>query len=68
MNKFNLGDKCRVIKNALDPLCVGYIVTIKEVLTSISGKIFYKIQEEEIEGYAEEACLELVKEHNDYKL
>jgi len=63
MNKFNPGDKCRVIKNALAPRCVGYIVTIKEVLTSKSGKIFYKTQEEETEGYAEEACLELISEH-----
>lgn len=62
--KFKVGEKCKVIKNALSPKCVGDIVTILEVCITTSNKYFYKVSSdiilsngEPLVGYAEEDCL-----------
>ena len=56
MSKFKIGDKCRVIKNALAPQCVGMVVEIMGVI----GGTLYKIKEEGMIGFAAEGCLELI--------
>ena len=63
MAKFKTGDKCRVIKNALAPNCVGHTV---EIINSFqgaeTGKTMYRVKEDNgINGFASEGCLELIK-------
>ena len=58
MAKFKLGDKCKVVKNALAPKCVGDTV---EIIGTI-GNMGYKVRHEDgMVGYASENCLELIE-------
>lgn len=70
MAKFKVGDKCRVVKNALAQQNVGQIVEIVAVI----GNHFYETREDyrdangnlwyRMKGYASEECLELVEEES----
>lgn len=58
MTKFKKGQKCRVVKNLLAPQCIGMEVTILGVVGEKDGRVTYQIDEDGIQGYAAEACLE----------
>lgn len=68
MAKFKIGDKCIVIKNALAPNCVGNMV---EVIDSFQGveadKTIYRIKVDDINGFASEGCLKLIKYNHQRK-
>lgn len=68
MAKFKIGDKCIVIKNALAPNCVGNMV---EVIDSYQGveadKAIYRIKVDDINGFASEGCLKLIKYNHQRK-
>ncbi len=64
MAKFKVGDRCKVIKNALAPECIGEIIEITGIQSKKGEKVLYKAAVE-VEGkvfdcYASEVCLELV--------
>lgn len=60
MAKFNVGDRCITVKDALAPQCIGEEVEIVEVFEKENP--FYRVKfEGGIFGYAEEGCLELKK-------
>ncbi len=58
MAKFKKGQKCKVVANLLAPQCVGMEVTILGVAGEKDGRVIYRIDEEGIQGYAAEPCLE----------
>ncbi len=64
MAKFKVGDRCKVIKNALAPKCIGEIIEITGIQSEKGGKVLYKVtmdvEDSIIDGYASEGCLELV--------
>lgn len=63
MRKYKTGDKCKVIKNLLDPDCVGHIVTIKDVAFEKDDRVIYNCfikGHEHINCLAAETCLEPV--------
>ncbi len=62
MTKFKAGQKCRVIRNLLAPHHVGMTVTILNVAGKMDGRVMYRIEEEGMQGYASESCLEAIKE------
>ena len=59
---YNIGDKCKITKNLLSSSCIGDIVTIIEIHTSIENKPFYTIEfEDGLKGYASENCLKPIE-------
>ena len=63
MSKFHVGQKCRVVKNALAPQCIGQEVTIVKAILE-SPRVLYLVSEEDgLMGYASEGCLEPIKEN-----
>lgn len=68
--KYNIGDKCKVIKNLLSPKSIGHTVIIDGVAVEKEGRIIYNAH---IEGYEQinclcaETCLELLTEENNGK-
>lgn len=59
--KYKKGDRCKVIKNALAPECIGHAVTIDSVAFQRGPSTLYRIIiDDDIMGYASEHCLELI--------
>ena len=57
MGKFKVGDRCRVVRNALAPKCIGHMVEI----TGIIGNMGYRVRfDNGMQGIASENCLELI--------
>ena len=56
------GQKCRITHNLLAPNCVGMTVTILEVAVEKDGRTIYRIEEDGIQGYAAESCLETLSQ------
>ena len=61
MAKFKKGQKCRIVENLLAPKCIGMEVTILGVAGEKGGRVFYRIDEDGIQGYASESCLEPIE-------
>ena len=57
MSKFHVGQKCRVVKNALAPRCIGHEVTVLGVAAEKDGRVLYEIDDGGLRGYASENCL-----------
>lgn len=57
--KFNVGDKCKVVKNLLAPKCIGNVVEVTKVLAH-NSKYYYEILEGDMKGIAAEDCLSII--------
>ena len=59
--KYHIGDKCKITQNLMAPFCIGALVTITEIYSSID-RDFYSVEfEDGMKGYASETCLQLIK-------
>ena len=57
MGRFKVGDRCKVVKNALAPRCVGMEVVVVKVI----GTNGYRVKFENGRvGIAAESCLEKI--------
>lgn len=61
--KFNIGDRCVVVKNLLSPQNIGFEVLISDVTMSDSGNYIYEVGfARGLKGIASEDCLMLIEE------